>query len=113
MTQKTWFHARIRWAVMEESRRGLLRWEESAYIFQSDDHETAFLQALEEGRRHEQVSKPGRHRIEVRLANIVMLDRSGANLTEFLAPAVSEKPGEHLPFDHVFEPEGVFPPPSF
>ena len=111
--EKEWFHAQIRWGVMEESKRGLLRWEESAYLFRSEDHETAFKQAIEEGRRGEHFSKPGRHRIAVRLAKIVTLDRLGAHLTDFLAPWVSEKPTEHIAFDHVFEPEGTFPPPSF
>ena len=111
--ERAWFHAQIQWAIIEESKRGLLRWEESAYLFRSENHETAFKQALAEGRRREHYSKPGRHRIAVRLAKIVTLDRLGRDLTEFLAPWVCEKPTEELAFDHVFEPEGTFPPASF
>jgi hypothetical protein len=113
MIGRKWFHAQIQWAVMEESKRGLLYWKESAYIFQSEDHEKAFSQALEEGRHHENVTKPGRHWIEVRLAKIVMLDCLGATLKDLLIPGDCEKPKEHLSFDHVFDPESTFPPPSF
>lgn len=113
MTGKDWFHAQIQWAVMEESKRGLLRWEESAYIFRSENLDTAFQQGLEEGRRQEKFLKPGRYRIEVRLAKILVLDRLGPNPVDLLIPAGSQKPAEHLPFDHLFEPESTFPPPSF
>ena len=113
MTGKEWFHARIQWAVMEEGKRGLLHWHESAYIFRSEDLDSAFNQALKEGRRHEHVSKPGRYRIEFKLAKIVFLDRLGPNLDDLLIPSGFEKPKEHLPFDHVLDPEGSFPPPSF
>lgn len=113
MTGKVWFHAQIRWAVMEESKRGLLRWEESAYIFRSEDHDSAFKQALKKGRSQEEITKPGRYRIEVRLAEIVTLDMLGPNLNELFIPSGIEKPEKHLPFDHVFDPEGSFPPPSF
>ena len=113
MIGREWFHAQIRWAVMEESKRGLLQWKESAYIFQSENHETAFKQALEEGRRHEEYTKPGRHRVAVMLAEIVFLDRLGPNPRDLLIPGGYEKPSEYFPFDHVFDPEGSFPPPSF
>ena len=113
MSGKYWFHAQIQWAVMEESKRGLLRWEELAYIFRSEDHDCAFQQALEEGRRHESWSKPGRYRVAVRLAKILVLDRLGSDPGDLLIPAGSQKPVEHVPFDHVFEPEASFPPPSF
>jgi hypothetical protein len=113
MTGGKWFHAQIRWAVMEESKRGLVQWKEAAYIFQSENHETAFKKALEEGRRHEECSKPGRHRIAVKLAQIVSLDWLGLNPMDILISAGYEKPTERLPFDHVFDPEGGFPPPSF
>ena len=36
MKTKKWFHAQIRWAVLEEGKRGLRSWEESAYIFLSE-----------------------------------------------------------------------------
>jgi hypothetical protein len=98
---------------MEESKRGLVGWEESAYILRGEDLDSAFQQALEEGRRHESWSKPGRYRIAVRLAGILVLDRLGPDPRDLLIPAGSQKPAEHLPFDHVFEPEAGFPPPSF
>jgi len=113
MMEREWFHAQIRLAVMEDSKRGLPSWEGSAYLFRSEDHETAFKQAIAEDRRREHFSKPGRHRIAVRLAKIVTLDRLGSEVTEFLAPWVSEKPTEHLAFDHIFEPDGALPPRCF
>ena len=42
---------KVRWAVLEEGKRGLRSWEESAYIFLSENYETAFQQALAKGRR--------------------------------------------------------------
>jgi hypothetical protein len=113
MRTKEWFHAQIRWAVLVEGKRGLRNWEESAYIFLSEDHETAFRQALDVGHDQEKFYKEGRHLVAVKLAQIVTLDRLGANPTEFLVPGASEKATEYLPFDHAFDPDGNFPPPSF
>ena len=74
MKTKVWFHAQIRWAVLEEGKKGLRSWEESAYIFLSENHETAFQQALDEGRRHENIRKEGRRLVATKLAEIVSLD---------------------------------------
>src|SRR5208337_2546397 len=57
MKTKAWFHAQIWWAVLVEGKKGLRSWEESAYIFLSENHETAFKQALMMGRRHENIRK--------------------------------------------------------
>jgi len=113
MSAKDWFHARIQWAVMEESKRGLVRWEESGCILRSEDLASAFQQALEEGRRHERWSKPGQYRIALRLARILVLNRLGQDPGNLLIPAGCQKPAERLPFDHVFEPEAGFPPQRF
>jgi hypothetical protein len=100
--------------VLEEGKRGLRSWEESAYIFQSENHETAFHQALAMGRRHESIRKEGRRLLATKLAGIVSLDCWGSNPSEFpLSPGSSRKATEYLPFDHVFDPEGSSPPPSF
>jgi len=113
MKAKKWFHAQIRWAVLDD-KHGLRSWEESAYIFQSDNHETAFEQAIAMGRHQEGIRKEGRRLIATRLAEIVSLDYWGTDPSEFpLGPRGSQKATEHLPFDHVFDPEGAFPPPSF
>ena len=37
----------------------------------------------------------------------------GSNLTEFEVNLGTKKPGEHLPFEHVFDPEGATPPSMF
>jgi hypothetical protein len=114
MKTKVWFHAQIRWAVLEDSKRGLRNWEESAYIFRSEDEETAFQQALAMGRRHENIRKEGRRLVATKLAEVVYLDHYGANPSEFmLVSGGSQKAAEHLPFDHIFDPESSFPPPSF
>jgi hypothetical protein len=114
MKTKVWFHAQIRWAVLEEGKRGLRSWEESAYIFLSENEETAFKQALAEGRRHERYRKEGPRLVATKLAEIVILDCYGANPSEFmLVSGGHQKATEHLAFDHSFDPEGSFPPPSF
>jgi hypothetical protein len=114
MNRKVWFHAQIRWAVLEEGKRGLRSWEEAAYIFLSENYETAFQQALAEGRRNESYRKPGRRVLATKLAEIVSLDCYGANPSKFmLVSGGSQKATESLPFDHVFDPESAFPPPSF
>ena len=61
MKSKVWFQAQIRWAVLEEGKRGLRSWAESAYTFLSDNEETAFQQALvmsRESRKHPQGRTP-------------------------------------------------------
>ncbi len=114
MKIKEWFHAQIRWAVLKEGKKGLRSWEESAYIFLSENHETAFEQALVMGRRHENIRKEGRRLVSTKLAEIVSLDYYGANPSEFmLVSGGSQKATEYLPFDHIFDPESSFPPPSF
>lgn len=114
MKTKAWFHAQIRWAVLEEGKRGLRGWEESAYIFLSRDHQTAFQQALAMGRRYENLRKEGRRLVATKLAEIVTLDYYGANPSEFmLVSGGSRKATEYLPFDHIFDPESSFPSPSF
>jgi hypothetical protein len=113
MKAKVWFHAQIRWAVLDD-KRGLRSWEESAYIFLSEDHDAAFQQALAEGRRCENYRREGGRVIATRLAGIVSLDCHGANPSEFpLSPISSRKATECVPFDHMFDPESNFPPPSF
>jgi len=113
MKAMKWFHAQIRWAVLED-KRGLRSWEESAYIFQSENDEAAFQQALAMGRRHQNIRKEGSRLIAKRLAEIVSLDCCGAAPSEFpLSRESSQKATEFFPFDHDFDPEGSFPPPSF
>jgi hypothetical protein len=112
MKTKVWFHAQIRWAVLVEGKKGLRSWEESAYIFLSENHETAFQQALDEGRRHEHICKEGPRLVATKLAEIVSLDWY-RNPSEFLVSGGSQKATQYLPFGHTFDPEGSFPPPSF
>ena len=114
MKTKVWFHAQIRWAVLVEGKKGLQSWEESAYMFLSENHETAFQQALAMGRHHENIRKEGRRLVATKLAEIVTLDYYGANPSEFmLVSGGAKKATVYLPFDHVFDPESSFPPPSF
>ncbi len=114
MKSKVWFQAQIRWAVLEEGKRGLRSWAESAYTFLSDNEETAFQQALVMGRSHESIRKEGRRLVATKLAEIVSLDCYGANPSEFMMVwGDPQKVREYLPYDHIFDPESSFPPPSF
>jgi hypothetical protein len=113
MKAEEWFRAHLRWAVMVEGKEGLRHWEESVYIFLSEDHDTALRQALEMGRRREGGHQEGRRWVESRLAEIVTLDRLGDNATEFEVGLGAKKPSEYLPFEHVFNPDGATPPPMF
>jgi hypothetical protein len=87
--------------------------KESVYLFLSDDHDTAFRRALEIGRCQQDEHQEGRKWVETRLADIVTLDNLGSNLTEFAVNLGTKKAGEHLPFEHVFDPEGTTPPSMF
>ena len=113
MKAQEWFRAHLRWAVRVEGQEGIRRWEETVYIFLSEDCEAAFQQALQKGRQKELCYQEGRRWIEIRLAEIVTLDRLGTNQTEFEVDLGSKKPTEHLAFEPVFDPEGAFPPPMF
>ena len=113
MKTKVWFHAQIRWAVLEEGKRGLRSWEESAYIFLSENDETAFQQALVMGRRHESYRKEGRRLVATKLAEIVSLDCYGANPSEFmLVSGGHQKATEHLPSIIALILKAVFRPPA-
>jgi hypothetical protein len=98
---------------MTDDKAGLRRWEESVYFFLSEDHDTAFQQALQIGRRREGGRGEAGRWVQTRLAEIVTLDRIGANQTEFKVDLGSKKTTERLPFDHVFDPEGSLPLPMF
>ena len=113
MTTKQWYRAHLRWAVMAEGKEGLRGWKESVYLFLSDDHDTAFRRALEIGRCQQDEHQEGRKWVETRLANVVTLDNLGSNLTEFEVNLGTKRPGEHLPFEHEFDPGGATSPPMF
>ena len=113
MNGKQWYYAQIRWAVMVEGKEGLRHWEEAVHIFLSDDHDTAFQRALEIGHQEERTHDEGRRCVDSRLAQIVRLDCLGVNRTEFQVGLGSRKATEHLPFEHMFDPEGAKTESSF
>ncbi len=113
MTCRQWYYAQIRWAVMVEGKEGLRHWEEAVHIFLSENRETAFQRALEIGHETERSHDEGRRWVESRLAQIVRLDCLGVNQTEFQVGLGSSKATEHLPFEHMFDPEGNEPVPPF
>jgi hypothetical protein len=96
-----------------EGQEGLRRWEETVYIFLSEDFQSAFQQALQRGRQGERCYQEGRLWIEIQLAEIVTLDRLGTDQTEFEVSLGSQKPTEYLACEHVFDPDGALPPPMF
>ena len=110
MNGQQWYYAQIRWAVMVEGQEGLGRGEETVYIFLSEDSKSAFQQALQRGERCYQ---EGRRWIEIQPAEIMTLDRLGADQTEFEVSLGSKKPTEHLAYEHVFDPDGAHPSPMF
>jgi hypothetical protein len=113
MNGKQWYYAQIRWAVMVDGKEGLRGWEDAVHIFPSEDRDTAFHRALEIGHRAERNHDEGRRWVESRLAQIVRLDCLGANPTEFQVRLGSSKATEHLPFEHMFDPEGSEPESPF
>jgi hypothetical protein len=78
-SEQQWFQARLRWAVMEKGR-GLDHWPEAEHIFQSDNREAVFAEALRIGHGQEYVMTPeraGDPAFDYRLAEIVYLDETG------------------------------------
>lgn len=113
MKQQEWFRARIRWAVMVEGREGLRCWEESIHVFTSKNQDTAFQHALQIGRQQQGCHSEGRRWVEKRLAQVVTLDNLGKDLQDFEATWYTTKATEHLPFEHVFDPEAHKPATMF
>jgi len=113
MNGKQGYYAQIRWAVMVEGAEGLRHWEEAVHIFLSDDDDAAFQRAIEIGHPAERSHDEGRRWVESRLAQIVRLDCLGGNRTEFQVGLGSSKATEHLPFEHMFDPEGSVQEPPF
>src|SRR5438445_7207852 len=100
----------------EEGLRGL---KAPVSLFSSKDHVTALRRALEIGRSHSGRAS-SRTKVGRNQADIVTLDNLGSNPIEFEVnlgtkkPVLgTKKPVEHLPFEHVFDPEGVTPPTMF
>ena len=113
MSTRDWFQAHLRWAVMVRGKEGLRRWEESVFIFLSENHKMATTQALRYGRRREGSRGERGRNIEIRFAEIVTLDCLGRSQREFEVSLGAHKPKIKLPFEHVFDPEARAPPPIF
>ncbi|HWO34225.1 MAG TPA: hypothetical protein VNO32_35970, partial [Candidatus Acidoferrum sp.] len=63
-------------------KEGLHCWEESIYMFLSEDHMTAFQHALKIGRREQSTHMERRRGVEKRFAEVVQLDGLGIDLQE-------------------------------
>jgi hypothetical protein len=111
--RQSWFRAKIRWALLVEGREGLRCWEESIHIFQSQNRDTAFQHALQIGWKQQSCHTEGRRWVEKRLAQVATLDDLGEDLKDMEVIWYTEKPTEHLTFDHVFDPEGSKPDTMF
>jgi hypothetical protein len=109
MKPKEWYQAEIRWAVMEEGKRGLCSWEDAVYFFLSEDEGSAFRHALEIGWRERDGREEGRRWVEKRLARIVSLQCLGSDPAELAVHLGFRKATERLPFEHEFDPEGQIP----
>jgi len=113
MKCRQWYYAQLRWAVMVEGKQGLREWKEAVHIFLSDDHETAFQQALLRGRIDEDCHEEGSRLVERRLAEVVRLDCLGVNQTEFRVDLGPKRAKEKLVFEHIFHPEETLPEEAF
>jgi len=113
MSNRQWYSAHLRWAVMVEGKQGLREWKDAAHFFLAEDEQAAFQQALEIGRQGEDVHEEGRRIVETRLAEIVSLDCLDTNQTRFHVSLGSSKAMEHLPFEHIFKPEDHMPESAF
>ncbi len=113
MSTSEWFRAHLRWAVMVRGKEGLCRWEESVFIFLSENRGTATMQALRYGRQREGSRGERGRNIQTRFAEIVTLDCLGTDQSEFAVSLGACKPKVKLPFEHVFDPEARAPPEIF
>ena len=109
MTSQQWYYAQLRWAVMVEGKEGLRAWKEAVHIFQSEDQETAFKQAMAIGRQGEDFHEEGQRTVETRLEQIVRLNCLGDNMTSFEISLGSRSARESLPFEYIFKPEEHMP----
>jgi hypothetical protein len=114
--EQSWFHAKVRWAVMVEGR-GIREWEEAGFLFRSEDFDSAFRRALVIGEGYQGGGEEGIRRprwVETRLAEVVTLDCLGAELEEETETYWTRRPArEKIPFEHRFEPAGKEPQSSF
>ena len=108
MTIPHWYYAHLRWAVMVEGK-GLRHWVEAVYVFRGECRQAAFRQAPEIGHRREGRYREGRRFVTHQLAAVVTLDTLGTNPEQFRVDLGVKKPKAHLPFEHVFDPEGTEP----
>jgi hypothetical protein len=114
---RKWFQARLRWAVLEESR-GLDHWREAEHIFLSKDRDTAFKEALRLGEAEEYSLMPtkedkGAPIIDCRFAEVVYLEELGMGRTAFEVFLGDKAAAERIAFDREFDPAGRVPPPMF
>ena len=109
MNRQQWYYAHLRWAVMVEGKGRATPWEEAVHIFLSEDRDTAFQRALEIGHQAEHSHDEGRRWVESRLAQVVRLQCTGSNPTEFAVSLGFQSTTERLPFEHEFHPEGNVP----
>jgi hypothetical protein len=109
MSGPQWYWAQLRWGIMVEGKEGLRSWQEQVHIFPSEDRDTALQRALQIGHGQESLHKEGRRLIAKRLAQVVVLDSLGADPQAFQIELGMKKPKGHLPYEHVFNPEGTEP----
>jgi len=109
MSTPHWYYAQVRWGILVEGKEGLRAWQEPVHIFPSENREAAFQRALQIGHEQEGLHKEGRQLVAKRLAQIVVLENLGAYPHSFQIDLGMKKPKEHLPYEHIFNPEGAEP----
>jgi hypothetical protein len=113
MSPKQWFSTKVRLACLSE-KKGLLRHNDSIYVFQCRDFDDAFLKALELGKSQEtSYLNADQELINWRLKEIVSLDVIATEWlyagAEVYSEPVQPQAGERIPFDFEFHPEDSRP----
>lgn len=114
MKPRRWFQARLKWAVLKQSR-GLDHWRKAEHFFLSEDWEAAFQEALRIGYRREYSLHPApkASRIDCRFAEVEYLEEIGTDPTSFAVDLGNKPAHEAIGFDHEFDPAGHVPAPIF
>ena len=108
MTNSLWFSSKVRLVCLVEPK-GATRFMESVFLFRAADFESAFIRALELGRRQEQTYANADHQtVWWKLASVISLDQIGPELAdgvEVYSEPVPLPQGQEIPFHTEFAPE--------
>jgi|SRR5262252_2699642 len=108
MSEQRWFSARIRMLCLIEPKGGD-SYLDSVIVFRSTDFNSAFIKALEMGKKRETIYlNDENHQVVWRLKEIISLDIIDSETldeAEVYSEFVDLNPGELIPFNTEFYPE--------